>query len=195
MTGSRHAISTLRRRRGPPTLLLVSVSLAALALAASFAAVALATSSITIGSASNSKLGRRVAVNSQGHTLYTLSGESRTRQFCKSAACLSLWPPVRATSKHMLLKDGAGLHGSLGIISRPHGLLQVTLRGVPLYRFSGDKAKGEVNGEGIREPGNHVWHAAAASGGGSSAPTTTPPAMPNPSPPTSPSPGYTPPAY
>jgi predicted lipoprotein with Yx(FWY)xxD motif len=172
----------------------VSVSLAALALAASFAAMALATSSITIGSASNSKLGKRVAVNPQGHTLYMLSGESRTRQFCKSPACLSLWPPVRATSKHTLLKDGAGLHGSLGIISRPHGLLQVTLRGVPLYRFSGDKAKGEANGEGIREPGNHVWHAAAASSG--SAPTTTPPpAMPNPSPPASPSPGYTLPAY
>jgi predicted lipoprotein with Yx(FWY)xxD motif len=190
VTGSRQAISTLRRRH--PTLLLVSVSLAALALAASFAAMALATSSITIGSASNSKLGKRVAVNPQGHTLYMLSGESRTRQFCKSTACLSLWPPVRASSRHTLLKDGAGLHGSLGIISRPHGLLQVTLRGVPLYRFSGDKAKGEANGEGIREPGNHVWHAAAASSGSSSAPT---PAMPNPSPPPSPSPGYTPPAY
>ena len=76
----------------------------------------------------------------------------------------------------------AGLSGmGIGFIStapailrRRNGLLQVTLRGMPLYRFSGDHAKGQANGEGIESFGG-IWHAVAAAGTKSAAPTPSPP--------------------
>jgi predicted lipoprotein with Yx(FWY)xxD motif len=157
--------------------------------------VALAAGSITIGSAPNSKLGKKVVVNAQGRTLYTLSGESKRHQFCTSAECLRFWPPLRVSSKSTTLKAGAGVHGTLGVIRRSGGILQVTLKGVPLYRFSGDSAKGQAKGEGIVFPGGHVWHAAIAGSAGAkhTTPAMAPMPAPNPTPPPtyrSPSPGY-----
>jgi predicted lipoprotein with Yx(FWY)xxD motif len=147
---------------------------------------------VTIGSASNAKLGKRVTVDGQGRTLYALGGESPGHLLCTSAECLQLWPPVKASSKKAKLKDGAGVQGKLGILVRHGGILQVTLRGKPLYRYAGDRARGEANGEGIVFPGGHVWHAvtATASATGNSAPMTSTPA-PNPAP----APGYSTPGY
>jgi len=193
MTGSKREIRVQARRREDRTAMLSAALAAAsglaLALVAVTVTVAFARATFTIGSASNSKLGERVVVNSQGHTLYALSGESKSHQFCTSAECLKFWPPARVSSKGTRLTDGSGVHGKLGVITRPRGILQVTLRGLPLYRFSGDKAKGEANGEGITFPGGHTWHAVTAA---SSASPTTPamsPSSPSPSP-SYPSPGY-----
>lgn len=165
-----------------------TVALASTLLAA-LVAVALAAGTVTIDSASNSKLHKRVVVSAQGRTLYTLSGESSSRQFCTSAECLKIWPPVRVGSRSTMLKAGSGVHGTLGIISRRGGLLQVTLRGLPLYRYSGDSGKGQDNGEGIEFPRGHVWHALAAASGGAKHTTPTPGANPAPVP-VSPTPGY-----
>jgi predicted lipoprotein with Yx(FWY)xxD motif len=180
-----------QRGHGHRTPVLAAAIAAASGLALSFVAVALATGTVTINSASNSKLGERVVLNTQGRTLYALSGESKSHQFCKSAECLKFWPPVRVSSKSTKLKAGSGVHGKLGILTRTGGILQVTLRGLPLYRYSGDKAKGEANGQGITFPGGHVWHAVTASSGVA----PTPLAMaPSPSP-RSPSPSYPSPGY
>ena len=75
-------------------------------------------STLTISSAASPQLGKQVAVNPQGRTLYTLSGESRTHQICTSAECLKFWPPLRVSSRSTKLKAGSGVHGKLGIISR-----------------------------------------------------------------------------
>jgi predicted lipoprotein with Yx(FWY)xxD motif len=194
MTGSKRAKRVRAQGREHRAAMLTAAVAAASGLALSFVAVALATATLTISSASNSKLGERVVVNSQGRTLYALSGESKSHQFCTSAECLKFWPPVRVSSKSTKLKAGSGVHGKLGVISRPGGILQVTLRGLPLYRFSGDKAKGDANGQGITFPGGHVWHAVtAASSASPSTPAMSPspssPSPPNPSP-SYPSPGY-----
>jgi predicted lipoprotein with Yx(FWY)xxD motif len=162
-------------------------------LCAALVAVAMAAGTVTIGSAPSTKLGKTVVVNAQGLTLYTLSGESKSRQFCTSAECLRFWPPVRVSSKSTTLKAGAGVHGTLGVIRRSGGILQVTLRGVPLYRFSGDKARGQANGEAIVFPGGHVWHAVAAGSPGTKHATPAVPPMPSPNsktPPTYTAPGY-----
>jgi predicted lipoprotein with Yx(FWY)xxD motif len=167
------------------------------ALAVSFVAAALAVGTVTIGSQQSSKLGVRVVVNAQGHTLYSLSGESRTRQFCTSSECLRFWPPLRASSKSAHLKATHDVKGQLRVLTRHGAIVQVTLRGVPLYRFSGDRARGEVNGEGIVGPGGHVWHAVTAASSAhapaATSPAAAPPAMPMPSPtPPSPPPSYPP---
>ncbi|HEV2923993.1 MAG TPA: hypothetical protein VGW98_08160 [Solirubrobacteraceae bacterium] len=189
MTGSRR--EKRERAQGPEhrRAIVTAAVAAASGLALSFVAIALASATLTISSASSSKLGERVAVNSQGRTLYALSGESKSRQFCTSAECLRFWPPVRVSSKSTKLKDGSGVHGKLGVIARPGGLLQVTLRGRPLYRFSGDSGKAEANGEGITFPGGHVWHAVTAASGASPGTPTMSPSPPSPSP-GYPSPGY-----
>jgi predicted lipoprotein with Yx(FWY)xxD motif len=159
----------------------------AVVLAGSLVASALASAgALTIGSASNSTLGKRVVVNTQGHTLYILRPETATHLLCKSSECMKFWPPLTVGSTTTTLKDGPGVHGHLAILRRHNGLLQVTLRGMPLYRFSGDHAKGRAKGEGIESFGG-TWHAVAAAGAQSTTPTTPTPA---PAPSTPMTPGY-----
>jgi predicted lipoprotein with Yx(FWY)xxD motif len=162
------------------------------ALAATFVAVALAAGTVTIGSQQSSKLGERVVVNAQGHTLYALSGETRTHQFCTSSECLRFWPPLRASSKSAHLKAAHDVQGQLRVLTRRGAIVQVMLRGMPLYRFSGDHAKGEVNGEGIVGPGGHVWHAVTAASAAHAPAATAPPAPPSTPMPPSPPPSYPP---
>jgi predicted lipoprotein with Yx(FWY)xxD motif len=160
---------------------------ATLALAASLAAVALAAgSSMSIGSAPNAKLGEQVLVNPQDRTLYALSPETAGHLLCK-ARCLSFWPPLTVRSRSVKLKAGTGVQGHLGLVRRHNGMLQVTLAGRPLYRYAGDHAKGDANGQEIHSFGG-IWHAVTAS----TTPSTTTPTVPGaPSPPAYPSqPGY-----
>jgi len=148
---------------------------------------------LTLGSTANTALGERVVVNSSGRTLYALSPETSRHLLCKTSECLRFWPPLTVGSSRTKLKNGQGTHGRLGILRRSNGILQVTLRGVPLYRYSKDHAGGDTNGEGIESFGG-TWHAmTAASGESPHKPTMTspPPATPtmpgDPSTPTQPS--------
>jgi predicted lipoprotein with Yx(FWY)xxD motif len=151
---------------------------AALAIGVASAAVALAASGTpTVGSASNSQLGKRVAVSAQGRTLYSLSPETTHHLLCTSAACLKTWPPLTVPSRKTKLKAGSGVHGQLAILRRSDGRLQVTLRGEPLYRFAGDRGKDEANGEGIESFGGR-WHAVTAAAGAGTPPATMPSTTP-----------------
>jgi predicted lipoprotein with Yx(FWY)xxD motif len=150
------------RRGGRPTGLALIAAAAVLVLAASLAAMAVAASTPTVSSTSSSKLGEQIAVNAQGRTLYALSPETIHHLLCKGE-CLKAWPPLTVSSSGVKLQAGPGVHGSLGILRRSNGLLQVTLRGLPLYRFAGDHAKGEVNGQGLKSFGG-TWHAVNSGG-------------------------------
>jgi predicted lipoprotein with Yx(FWY)xxD motif len=148
---------------------------AALAFAGSLAAIAFATSpTTTINAASNSKLGEQVLVDSQGRTLYALNPETTSHLLCKSSACLKFWPPVTVASRKTKLTAGSGVQGRLGILRRNNGMLQITFRGLPLYRYVGDHAKGEANGQGIESFGG-TWHALSSSADPSKAAATPPP--------------------
>jgi predicted lipoprotein with Yx(FWY)xxD motif len=167
-----------RRRRWLPTAGAVALLFAFLVSTAFAAHLAL-----TLGSTSNPALGERLVVNAQGRTLYTLSPETSRHLLCKTSECLRFWPPVTVGSSKTKLKDGPGTHGRLGIMRRSNGTLQVTLRGLPLYRYSKDHAKGDANGEGIESFGG-TWHAMSAASGESAhkpAMTNTPPMTPAPS--------------
>src|SRR4051812_40951513 len=165
-------------RRWPPAVAGAALLLAVLASTALAAHLALA-----LGSSSNATLGERLVVSPQGRTLYTLSPETARHLLCKSSECLKRWPPLTVSPGAGKLKAAPGVQGRLGLLRRSNGTLQVTLRGLPLYRYSQDRAKGQVKGEGVESFGG-TWHAMSASSGErprQPAPTSAPPATPPPS--------------
>jgi predicted lipoprotein with Yx(FWY)xxD motif len=133
------------------------------ALTASITALALASGGSPTVSSASSKLGR-VVVNGQGRTLYALGPETTRHLLCKSKACFEFWPPLTVSSGKAKLTAGGGVHGRLRILHRD-GIFQVTLNGMPLYRYSGDSRKAEVNGEHIHSFGG-IWHVISASAHG-----------------------------
>jgi len=180
------------RARSRRRITWIGVVAAALTLAAAFAAMALATSPATIDSASNSTLKEKVLVNSKGRTLYVLTPETAKHLLCTSSECLKFWPPLTVPSRSTKLEKAAAVHGKLGILRRSNGMLQVTLNGLPLYRFAEDHASGEVNGQNFKGFGG-IWHVLSDAGSPSSVapmmstPTTT---MPTTSTPTTTTPSY-----
>ena len=105
-----------------------------------------------------------IAVNSQGMTLYHLSGEQNGKFICTSKACLAVWHPLIAPSSG----TPTGEVASLGTVKRPEGTLQVTYKGEPLYTFTGDRQSGETKGQGLKDVG--TWTVITT--GSSSAPAS-----------------------
>lgn len=131
-------------------------------------------SAVLVKSASNS-LGT-ILVDSQGMTLYHLSGEQNGKFICTSTACVGVWHPLIASS------SGApsGEVGSLGTVKRPEGTMQVTYKGEPLYTFTGDQQSGETKGQGIKDVG--TWSVVETSSNSTPATSTSStPAAPAPS--------------
>jgi predicted lipoprotein with Yx(FWY)xxD motif len=93
-----------------------------------------------------------VLANSHGLTLYYYSADKRGSgtSVC-TGGCATAWPPLAAPVK---APAGVRLPGKLGVITRPNGVKQVTLKGYPLYFYIGDKAPGQVKGNGI----GRAWH-------------------------------------
>lgn len=150
---------------------LVLAAVAAMA-AAALTGMALAKSTrTTLRTASNSKLGEMVVVDPGGRTVYELAPETTQHLLCTSSMCLQIWPPVTVRSAHAKLTKAAGIKGKLGVMHRS-GFFQVTLGGRPLYRFAGDSAAGQANGQGIKSFGG-TWHVVATSHSSSPGSTTT----------------------
>jgi predicted lipoprotein with Yx(FWY)xxD motif len=170
----------------------VAVLVAIAAAAALSSGIAAAGGTPVVTAAPNQQLNETLVVDRQGHTLYALSPETAYHLLCKSHACQQIWPPVTVRSAKLKLHAGPGVQGRLGLLRRSSGKWQLTLRGRPLYRFSGDSAKGAANGEGIKSFGG-TWHAVTGalnptspSTGTTTPPTPTPPTTPTPAPPSYP---------
>lgn len=128
-----------------------------------------AATTAVVQTASNATLGATVLVDSQGLTLYHLSGEQNGKWICTSVACLQAWHPLTEPKGTAL----SASVGSLATIKRPRGTVQVTYKGAPLYTFVGDQKPGDVNGQGIMNVG--VWTAVTTSAAASIKPTTSTP--------------------
>ena len=129
-----------------------------------------APSATTIKTAPNSKLGGTILVDSKGMTLYHLTAESGGKFICTTSSCLSLWHPLTVSGA----VTPSGSVGSLSLIKRPGGAMQVTYKGEPLYTFANDTAPGQAKGQGFKDVG--TWMAAtvgAASKSSSSSSSTT----------------------
>jgi predicted lipoprotein with Yx(FWY)xxD motif len=85
-----------------------------------------------------------VLVDQNGCALY-LNTSDTNQSTDVSPAAEAVWIPVMAPAT-----AGAGLDQSkVGTFTRPDGIVQATYNGHQLYRFAGDKAPGEANGQGV----------------------------------------------
>lgn len=124
--------------------------------------LALAKPSPTLSTAKNAAIGKTIAVDSHGLTVYELTPETTRHLLCtKANGCFAFWPPVTVASAKTKLTGATGVKGKLGILHR-NGLFQVTLAGRPLYRFTPDASKrGNAKGQGVHGFGG-VWHVVSA---------------------------------
>ena len=99
-------------------------------------------------------------VNSAGHAVYLLTGDSAKKPKCTSSTCLDNWPAVTTSSKKPVL--GKGIKGKLAIWHHK-GLNQLTLNGHPLYLFAADTSAGIAGGQGLVSFGG-TWEVLSASG-------------------------------
>jgi predicted lipoprotein with Yx(FWY)xxD motif len=117
-----------------------------------------------------------VLTTSSGLTLYRFTEDTPGTSAC-SGACAKIWPPLLA-SKGSHVSAPKGVKG-LALTNMGDGHWQVTFHKLPLYRFEGDKKKGQAHGQNVGQ----VWFAAlksgipatpAAAGGTAGTPTTAP---------------------
>lgn len=87
-----------------------------------------------------------VLVTPAGRTLYYFTADSATNVAC-TGSCTNNWPPLLSSSANVAAISN--LSGTLATINRSGGM-QIIYNGHPLYTFAGDKAPGDVKGEGIK---------------------------------------------
>jgi len=116
------------------------------------------TGAVTVSTTRNAALGK-ILVGADGRTLYHTSADKMSLVQC-TGSCAVRWPPLVISSRVRPIA-GPGVTASLlGTVRRSDGRLQVTYRGRPLYRFSGDTKAGDVNGQGV----GGTWYALTPSG-------------------------------
>jgi predicted lipoprotein with Yx(FWY)xxD motif len=85
--------------------------------------------------------GAVMAASKTGMTVYTFRKDEAGVSNCYDD-CAASWPPFTAG-------EAAKAEGDLGIIDRKDGTRQWTLKGMPLYFWAGDQAKGDASGDGV----------------------------------------------
>lgn len=93
-----------------------------------------------------------------GRTLYVFVDDLLTKapSAC-TGDCAHDWVPMTASRT---ITVGRGVTGRVGTIVRSDGERQLTMDGRPLYLFSGDRAPGDIRGNGI----GNIWWAMTPSG-------------------------------
>ncbi|WP_051969707.1 hypothetical protein [Kitasatospora azatica] len=96
--------------------------------------------------------------DSAGRTLYRFDKDTNKPSATNCTdACAAKWPPATVQDKVDLEGVSSALVGS---VTRPDGTKQLTLNGWPLYRFAGDSAAGQLNGQGV----GGTWFASTPEG-------------------------------
>jgi predicted lipoprotein with Yx(FWY)xxD motif len=86
----------------------------------------------------------KVLVDANGLTLYGFTTDTNGTPTCV-ASCATTWPPLTVAGTTL----PAGLDAKLfSVVSRPDGSHQLKAGRWPLYRFDGDAAPGDTNGQG-----------------------------------------------
>jgi predicted lipoprotein with Yx(FWY)xxD motif len=94
-----------------------------------------------------------------GKTLYVFTKDSTGKSVC-NGDCATNWPPYTVEGDEKATA-GEGVKAAwLGTLTRDDGKTQISYNGRPLYYFSGDKAAGDVNGQGI----GGIWFVATPDG-------------------------------
>jgi len=98
-----------------------------------------------------------VLTTASGLTLYRFTEDEPGTSVC-TGACAKIWPPLLA-SKGAHVSGPKGVKG-LAVMKVGNGHWQVAFHKIPLYRFEGDKKKGQATGQNVGK----VWFAALKSG-------------------------------
>jgi predicted lipoprotein with Yx(FWY)xxD motif len=106
------------------------------------------------------RLGTILTAGPDGLTVYMFEGDSVGKSNC-NGACASVWPPVTVSGTPSA--GGGAMQADISVIARADGTKQLAYKGHPLYWFSGDKAAGDTNGEGVHGFGNN-WYVLDPSG-------------------------------
>ena len=87
-----------------------------------------------------------IVVDGAGMTVYFYDHDKpgASSSAC-TGSCIGLWPAVTTTAATPSL---AGVTGTVGTITGTDGGKQLTLNGLPLYTFAGDKNPGDTTGQG-----------------------------------------------
>jgi predicted lipoprotein with Yx(FWY)xxD motif len=90
--------------------------------------------------------------DSKGMTLYIFKKDSPGKSVC-AGPCVEKWPLY--FREKVAVPEGVSA-GDFATITREDGKLQTTYKGWPLYYYAGDKAPGDVSGQGL----GTVWFVA-----------------------------------
>ena len=104
---------------------------------------------VSIGGNDN---GSFLVASSNNMTLYIFGNDTDGTSTCEGG-CLENWPAYTVNSAEEAVAD-SGVEGTLGVITRSDGSLQVTHNGKPLYFFIGDQNPGDATGDGA----GGVWY-------------------------------------
>ncbi len=147
---------------------------------------------VSVGMSQRGSLGT-ILIDQSGITLYRHSPDGTGKTTC-TGGCAVTWPPLTLPAGTMHAAGTAGVSASeLGTVTRPGGTVQVTFKGMPLYRFVGDTRSGDTKGQGVGGTWSVVSTSASpmaptstAAPAATSPPATSPPATAPPatSPPT-----------
>ena len=103
----------------------------------------------------DSTLGK-ILVDSDGRTLYAFTNDTDGTSTC-TGACAKAWPAATITGDPVA---GPGTTAALSVVDAPGGGKMLKAGKWPLYRFSGDAAAGDTNGQGS----GGVWFVVGADG-------------------------------
>ena len=109
----------------------------ALFAAALFATAASAETLVAV----DTNIGEVIAAGENGMTLYTFAPDSDGRSTCQGS-CLQNWPAFTASGDSQA-------EGEFTVLSRQDAGSQWVYQGKPLYLWVGDRAPGDVTGNGV----------------------------------------------
>ncbi|MDT4987076.1 MAG: hypothetical protein QOI74_1170 [Micromonosporaceae bacterium] len=100
-----------------------------------------------------------VVTDGSGMTLYRFEKDTANPSVSNcEASCAALWPPLTTTATRAQL---SGIDKRfIGTMARKDGSVQITLKGMPLYRYAKDGAPGQANGQGV----GGTWFAVTPTG-------------------------------
>jgi predicted lipoprotein with Yx(FWY)xxD motif len=141
-----------------PAALAVAVTAASGSAAAGDAAHA-AASKHAVVKTRHGKLGTYL-VDGRGRALYLFQKDRGPSSRC-TGACAHDWPPV--TTRERPEAEAGAKQSMLSTHRRSGGAKQVVYNGHPLYRYAGDAAPGQTNGQGLNAFGAR-WYVVAPTG-------------------------------
>jgi predicted lipoprotein with Yx(FWY)xxD motif len=96
---------------------------------------------------------------SAGRTLYLFEGDGRSQSTC-TGPCAGTWPPLLANGRPKAI---AGVKASLLGTTGSGSAEQVTYNGHPLYTYSGDTKRGDINSQDLKLFGAK-WYVVSVAG-------------------------------